>query len=161
MIRGSLLSFLSGAVCCVLFLSLSAAEKREPQPPSPAEERAALAFLEAKGVPRLLDRNVEEMIRQQCAAAPETAAFRTVLERVYREHFGFAALKKDLVRFYLAKFSAAELEELARFYNSPAGRRLVAAELEMVPETARLMLRQSKAMLPKLQKELETAGRGR
>lgn len=154
-------SFLLGAVCCALCLPLSSAERREQQPPSPAEERTALAFLEAKGVARLLDRNVEEMIRQQCAAAPETAAFRAVLERVYREYFGFAALKEDLVRYYLAKFSAAELEELTRFYNSPAGRRLVASELDLVPETARLMIRQSKAMLPKLQKELKAAGSGK
>ena len=87
-------------VCC----ALPAAEEKNAAPPrpSPAEERAALAFLEAKGTPRLLERNVAEMIARQCAAAPEMVPYRSVLERVYREYFGFPALKADLIRYYLA-----------------------------------------------------------
>lgn len=129
--------------------------------PSPAAERAAAAFLEAKGTPRLLERNVEEMIQQQCAAAPEMAPYRSVLERVYREHFGFSALKADLIRYYLSKFTPAELEELTRFYSSPAGRKLIEAEVALIPVTSQLLVRQAKEMLPKLQKEMEAAQRDR
>ena len=142
-------------------VSAAGSEKSAAPAPSPAAERAATAFLEAKGTPRLLERNVAEMIKQQCAAAPEMAPYRSVLERVYREYFGFDALKADLVRYYLSKFSPAELEELTRFYSSPTGRRLVEAEAGLVPVTAELLVRQSKAMLPKLQKEMEAAQRDR
>ena len=156
-----LISFLPLVVFGGVVVAAENAPSPAPPLPTPAEERAALAVLEAKGTARVLERNVEEMINRQCAAAPEMAPYRSVLERVYREYFGFDALKADLIRYYLSKFSPAELDELARFYASPIGRKLVAAEFDLVPVTVELMLRQSKAMLPKLQQELESAQRKR
>ena len=141
-------------------LCAAAAENAAPVP-SPAAERAALAFLEAKGTPRLLECNVEEMIKQQCAAAPEMVPYRSVMERVYREYFGFSALKADLVRYYLSQFSPVELEELTHFYTSPAGRKLVEAEVAQIPVTSQLLVRQAKEMLPKLRQELEAAQKKR
>lgn len=147
-------------LACVCGVFPAAGVEKSP-PSSPAGERAAAAFLEARGTARLLERNVEEMIRQQCTAAPEMMPYRSVLERVYREYFGFSALKKDLIRYYLSKFTPGELEELTRFYASPLGVRLIEAESDLVPVTSQLLVRQAKAMLPKLQREMEAAQQNR
>jgi len=104
---------------------------------------AAAAFLEAKGTPRLLERNCRLVVEKQLAASPELADHRAELEKFYNDIFGFAALKEDLTRMYAAEFSEAELRRLAEFYSTPLGRKLALTEEKLVPEIYGLMERRA------------------
>lgn len=112
--------------------------------PSAEHRAAALAFLEAKGTPRLLERNCRLMLEKQLAAAPGYAEHRAELEKFYLSAFGFEALKDELVKMYAAEYSVDELKRLAGFYSSPLGRKAVSVEEKLVPAFSALLERKAK-----------------
>ena len=129
---------LSVAAALVAVSLLGAAET------SASHRAAALAFLEAKGTPALLERHCRLMLEKQLAAAPEYAEHRDAFAKFYRDTFGFDALKDELVKLYTAEYSEAELRELANFYNSPLGKKSVAVEEKLIPAFAELLERRAK-----------------
>ena len=136
----SLKSF-SLAVALVAVSLLGAAET------SASHRAAALAFLEAKGTPAILERHCKLMLEKQLAVAPEYAAHRDALAKFYRDTFGFEALKDELVKLYAAEYTEAELRGLADFYNSPLGKKSVAVEEKLIPAFAELLERRAKEMV--------------
>ena len=136
----SLKSF-SLAVALVAVSLLGAAET------SASHRAAALAFLEAKGTPAILERHCKLMLEKQLAVAPEYAEHREALAKFYRDTFGFEALKDDLVKLYTSEYSEAELRELTRFYSSELGRKSVAVEEKLIPAFSELLERRAKEML--------------
>ena len=114
---------------------------------SESHRAAALEFLEAKGTPRILERNCRTMLERQLAMSPEYAKHRAELEKFYFDTFGFAALKDDLIAMYVREYSEAELRELAEFYRSELGRKSVAVEERLVPAFAELLERKVREKL--------------
>ena len=118
---------------------LCAAGRISAAEPVESHRAAALAYLEAKGTPRLLERNCRLMLEKQLAAAPEYASHRAELEKFYLGTFGFPALKEDLIKLYTAEYSEAELRELAAFYSTPLGKKTVSVEEKLVPAFAAIL----------------------
>ena len=114
---------------------------------SASHRAAALAFLEAKGTPAILERHCKLMLEKQLAIAPEYEKHREALAKFYRDTFGFEALKDDLVKLYAAEYTEAELRGLADFYNSPLGKKSVAVEEKLIPAFAELLERRAKEMV--------------
>ena len=131
-------AFLPAAcLAVVVFTAVSAGEL------SPGHREAALAYLEAKGTAKLLEKNCRLMLEKQLAAAPECAEHRSELEKFYLETFGFSGMKEDLIRLYAAEYTEAELRELEKFYRTELGKKSVAVEEKLVPAFARLLERRA------------------
>lgn len=128
---------------CVAALSFCCAVISGGAEFSTGHRAAALAYLEAKGTPRLLERTCRLMLEKQLAAAPEYAAHRAELENFYLSTFGFDALKEELIDMYAAEYTEAELRELAAFYASPLGCKSVAVEEKLVPVFSALLERKT------------------
>lgn len=107
--------------------------------PTASHRAAAIGFLEAKGMPRLLERHCRTIVEKQISVEPSLAEHREKLLHFYRGAFGFDALKDDLAAIYAREYTEAELRELIRFYSSPVGKKSVAVEEKLVPEFAALL----------------------
>jgi hypothetical protein len=91
---------------------------------------AALNLLEAMDMRVNLARTVEQVTYAEVEKSPELLPFKAVMLEFMNKYMGFDNLRSDLARIYADAFTRAELEELARFYRTPVGRKV----LEKMPE---------------------------
>lgn len=133
---------LAAALCgLVLLMSPAAAQQIQvqpagpaPKPADPATAAAARRLLIASGATRLVLTSMESMIASQREANPQIPA-------AFWDAF-LAHAKQDttrlmdmLVPIYAAHLTQADLEELIKFYQSPAGQRFIAAQPSIVQES--------------------------
>ncbi len=99
---------------------------------------AAAKLLEAMNMRVNLERTVEQVTMLEVRKNPKLAAYQGVMLDFMRKYMGYDSLKDDLVRLYADTFSRAELEELARFYQTPVGKKTIEKLPELTVQGARL-----------------------
>jgi uncharacterized protein len=131
------------AALCGLVLSMSPLTAQQipvqpagpaPKPADAATSAAARRLLVASGATRLVISSMESMIASQREANPQIPA-------AFWDAF-MAHAKRDttrlmdmLVPIYAAHLTQTDLEELIKFYQSPAGQRFIAAQPRIVQES--------------------------
>ena len=112
---------------------------------------AALNLLEAMDMRVNLARTVEQVTYAEVDKSPELVPFKAVMLEFMNKYMGFDNLKADLARIYADAFTQAELEELARFYRTPVGRKV----LDKMPELTVLGARMGEQKVEEHLGELE------
>jgi len=124
------------AALCGLVVIASTAHG-QAQPSRPAEAAAAASarkLLAASGATRLMLGNLESMIASQRQSSPQIPAafWDAFLAHARRDT---TQLIDMLVPIYASHLTQSELEELVRFYTSPIGQRLTAAQPTIFKES--------------------------
>ena len=112
---------------------------------------AALSLLEAMDMRVNLARTVEQVTYAEVDKSPELVPYKAVMLEFMNKYMGFDNLKADLARIYADAFTQAELEELARFYRTPVGRKV----LDKMPELTVLGARMGEQKVEEHLGELE------
>jgi len=124
---------------------------------SPTHREAVKRFLEVTNVRQTLEQGIELMLKSQATQAPQMGAYTKVMRDFYNEHMSWAVMEPDYTRVYLETFTEPELRELIKFYESPAGRTLVAKTPLVTAKTSELTTQRLQGLMPELMKRLQAA----
>lgn len=92
--------------------------------------QAAMNLLESMDMRVNLARTVEQVTTAEVEKSPELVPYKGVMLEFMNRYMGFDNLKSDLAKLYADAFTKVELEELARFYQTPVGKKT----LQQMPE---------------------------
>jgi hypothetical protein len=125
-------------ICGYVFITSSAPAQQQPQAPVQAVDAATAAaarrLLTASGATKLVISSMEASIAAQRDANPQIpAAFWDAFMAHARRDT--TRLIDMLVPIYASHLSQRDLEELVKFYQSPAGQRFIAAQPGIVQES--------------------------
>jgi hypothetical protein len=103
-------------------------------PVDPATATTIRRLLDLTGAAKLALQSMEQMMPSQRAANPQVPAafWDAFLAHARRD---VPQLVDSLIQVYAAHFTQADLDELVRFYESPLGRRLSAAQPMVTQES--------------------------
>ena len=73
-----------------------------------------------------VNQTVEQLATVLMEAVPEEAGYRDVVDAYVRKYLGWEVLKDEVADLYQQAFTEQELRELTTFYNTAAGRKLLA-----------------------------------
>lgn len=123
------------AVAVVALLALStpaapAAQERQ------ARQAAARELLEVMQMERIVIQGAITMLEAQIRAEPQMENFRDVLETFMRESLAWEIVGPQLVDLYAETYTEAELRDILTFYGTPAGRRLLETQSELMARAA-------------------------
>jgi hypothetical protein len=132
--------------------TVSAASAQEAKPPSDPQAAALVErLLVALNAQNTFDENAKQMAVAQIQAQPEMAMYADVFTEFYEKFLSYRAVREELVRNYVERFSVQELTELVGFYESDVGRK----STNFVPQIATQVLQagaiQAQANTPLLQ----------
>lgn len=157
------------AVCLALVTLARVAGAQTALTPAAAPALAAGDSASVAAVERLLvasdaQRSYEQSLALSVAAQarnnPALAAQAGVLRAFMAKYVSYAAVRPDMIRVYRETFTAAEVEELTRFYASDLGKRLNAKLPLVMARSNELMSARVQAHLPELVEMLKV-GQGR
>ncbi len=123
------------ALCGLVVIASTAHGQAQPSRPADAAAAAsARKLLAASGATRLMLDNLESMIASQRQSSPQIPAafWDAFLAHARRDT---TQLIDMLVPIYASHLTQSELEELVRFYTSPIGQRLTAAQPTIFKES--------------------------
>ena len=123
------------ALCGLVVIASTAHGQAQPSRPADAAAAAsARKLLGASGATRLMLGNLESMIASQRQSSPQIPAafWDAFLAHARRDT---TQLIDMLVPIYASHLTQSELEELVRFYTSPIGQRLTAAQPTIFKES--------------------------
>lgn len=128
-------------------------------------EQAARELLEVMGAADLSRRAIEQTVEHLVRADPGMADYRALLLELLERYAGWQAIESDLVALYGEAFTPAELEDIAAFYRSAAGRKLLERQVDLTVRMSQMtrdrMLRHQREIelaLQLRQRQLEQAG---
>jgi hypothetical protein len=125
--------------------AVALARPAHAQDPSPARVRAAEEVMAASDMERNYARTMDLMIDQQKRANPDVAQYETQMRAFFDRYIGWEQVRPEFVRIYASLYTEDELHQLAAFYRTPLGRRL----METTPElTARSTEVTQRLLLP-------------
>lgn len=134
-----------------LALALLAFNMHAHAAPENGRMKAALNLLDAMDMRVTLARTVEQVTTAEVDKNPDLIPFKGVMLEFMGKHMGYDSLKGDLAKLYADSFTRAELEELARFYQTPLGRKMLLKLPELTVEGSRLGQRKVEEHLPELE----------
>ena len=123
------------ALCGLVVIASTAHGQAQPSRPGDgAAAASARKLLAASGATRLMLGNLESMIASQRQSSPQIPAafWDAFLAHARRDT---TQLIDMLVPIYASHLTQSELEELVRFYTSPIGQRLTAAQPTIFKES--------------------------
>ena len=169
------------AVCCTALALLATPAFAQNTPLDPAVDKATRALLDSMGsrkmikdsfaqmqgaMPQMILDNATAVINGnvRLSAAEKTAAIAEVskkvpeiAERVQRV-FNDPALADEMIEamvpLYARRFTVAEIEQIAAFYRSPVGAKMLASMPQIMNESMQIS---QKMMLPRLNKFMQEA----
>ncbi|HSU14806.1 DUF2059 domain-containing protein [Longimicrobium sp.] len=136
------------ALAAVALLAL--ARPAHAQDPSPARMRAAAEVLEAGQLQRGYERTLDLMIEQQKQTNPAIAQYEQQMRDFFRKYISWAQIEPEFVRLYAETYTEDELRQLAAFYRTPLGRRLMETQPELAARSSEVTQRLLREHLPEL-----------
>jgi hypothetical protein len=117
----------------LLLVSLNTAWAQSSSPVAHDASRAqAKRMLEAMQMGKTMDRVMQNVLQAQLDSNPNMLEFKEDLEFFFKKHLSYEATFSEIVELYAETYSADEMVEITRFYQSPVGQRT----LELMPELA-------------------------
>jgi hypothetical protein len=105
---------------------------------TPSHMQAAERMIQASGLEENTRKMFDQIIIVQSRQLPENkrAAFKDVMNRFINEYVSGEKLKKAFMPIYASEFSEDELNKIADFLSSPAGKTLTAKQPELFQKGA-------------------------
>jgi hypothetical protein len=134
-----------------LALLLAAAVPAAAQPEPPAGEVAAARdLLEASRTRENFIKAMELGMEQGGMGEQLTPQVRQVLRDFMEEHFRYEDLEPAFIRVYADAFTEQELRDLAAFYRTPLGQRVVETLPEITAASQRIAMERMQEVMPQL-----------
>jgi hypothetical protein len=119
----------------------------------PKTEQAAYKLFEAlklkEGIRNALNLSLEAQFRR----APAMRPYKDIYQKFFEKYTKWDDMKKDLAKAYASKFSAKEMEELAKFYSSDLGKK----SLAILPSLSAFAMKLAQIRIASHAKELKAA----
>ncbi len=90
-----------------------------------ARTKAAEALLKSMKVDKVLQQSIDQMLDMQAKQNPAMAKMRPAMTKFFAKYMSWDALKPDMVALYAEEFTAGELDEMTKFYQTPTGQKMV------------------------------------
>jgi hypothetical protein len=117
----------------------------------PKAEQAAYKLFEAlklkEGIRNALNTSLEAQFRRSPAMIP----YKDIYQKFFAKYTKWEDMKKDLAKAYASKFSAKEMEELAKFYSSELGKK----SLAILPSLSAFAMKLAQIRIASHSKELK------
>jgi hypothetical protein len=120
-----------------------------------AHRRAAERILEVTDAERLNTLMIEQMQQMQLSHMPQLAPYADIMKEFFAEHMSWEKVRPETMRLYMEIFTTAELEELAAFYKSPLGKKLLTKSPEIVTRSMALAQNRLQAAMPLLLQRIQ------
>jgi hypothetical protein len=122
---------------------------------TPESLAAATRLLESMDMQATLDKSIELALDMQIKAQPALEPYRGVMEEFFHKYMSYEALKPQLAQQYAEVFTAAELDELTKFYASPTGRKALELVPSLMQKGGEIGQAQVEAHMPELLKMIQ------
>ena len=118
----------------ILFILLvGLAGTARAQEASESERQAATELLEMMDTKGTFEASMDAMIEMQTQQAPDVAErLEPIMRAFFEEHLAWEEIEPDYVALYTDLYTEEELREIAQFYQTDVGRKMV----EVMPEMA-------------------------
>ena len=124
----------------------------------PARVRAAEDLIAAMDIEHTYPRTLDTMIEQQKRANPMVGQYEQVMRDFFARYIGWQQVRSDFVRIYAETYTENELRQLAAFYRTPLGRRLMETMPALSARSAELTQRRIMDHMPELMQQMMSKG---
>jgi uncharacterized protein len=100
--------------------------------------KAAEKLLNSLGMQKTLDAAVAQKVDNQIKQKLELSPYKDAMTRFYAKYMSYDNLKPDLIKMYTQTFSKQEMDEIAAFYDTPTGKKVVAKMPEIINKGVKL-----------------------
>jgi hypothetical protein len=115
-----------------------------------ASKAQAAVLLQSMGMEKALNASIEQMMDLQLKQNPTLQPFRGVMAEFFRKHMSFEALKEPLAEIYGNAFTAEELADITRFYQTPTGKKSIQLMPQLMSQGADIGVAQVQRNMPEL-----------
>jgi hypothetical protein len=137
----------------LLYCAVPAAAQPEP---SPGEVAAARDLLEASRTRENFIKAME-LGMEQGGMGELTPRVRQVLRDFMEEHFRYEDMEPEFIRVYADTFTEQELRDLAAFYRTPLGQRVVETLPDITAASQRIAMERMQGVMPQLMQAIMEA----
>jgi hypothetical protein len=134
-------------LACVLAAAPVLAQQEEP---SPARMTAAREMMAASKVRETFDATLARMLSAQVQANPEMQQYEQVMRDFFAKYMKWDDMEPEFARVYAQTYTEQELRDLATFYRTPLGQRLVATTPDLAVRSAGISERRVQRHMPEL-----------
>jgi hypothetical protein len=127
---------------------------------TPTHRVAVQRLIVVSRVRELSEQSTETMMATQLQQMPQLGPVAGVLREFYHEQLSWTVLEPEFMRLYLEVFSEAEVHDLIRFYESPAGQTLLTKTPVLMAKSQEVSSRRLQAAMPQLMQRLQAALEG-
>ena len=120
-----------------------------------ASKAQAVVLLQTMGMEKAMNASIEQMMDVQLQQNPSLRPFRGVLAEFLRKHMSFDALKDQFAEIYGNAFTVNELEDIARFYQTPTGQKSIQVMPQLMSQGAEIGMTQVRRHMPELQQMIQ------
>ncbi len=134
-------------LACVLASAPVLAQQQEI---SPARMTAARELMAASKVRETFDATLARMMAAQIEANPEMHQYEQVMRDFFGKYMKWDDMEPEFARVYAETYTEEEMRDLATFYRTPLGQRLVATTPELSVRGAGISERRVQRHMPEL-----------
>ena len=89
------------------------------------------------GMEKSLDSAIEQRVDAQLKQKMELSPYKDVMTKFYGKYMSYNSLKPELTKMVSQTFSKKEMEDIAAFYDTPTGKKMIAKMPEIVSKAAK------------------------
>lgn len=146
-------------VACVAALGLARPARAQDEP-TPARTAAAERLITSIDMEHMYARTMEATIQAQLRQNPQMAQFEAIMRSFFAKYLSWPQMRADFVRVYALTYTEDEMRQLAAFYQTPLGRRLLETLPELSQRSAEITQRRVMEHMPELMQQMMEAAQG-
>jgi uncharacterized protein len=123
-------------------------------PLSASQRKAAEDLLAATNSEKNLTLSIDRMLAVQMEQNPGMKAVEPEMRAYITKYMSWSAMKEDMVQLYAREFTEKELKELAKFYQTPIGRKTIEKMPQLMGASMEIGQRRMQEHLPELQQAI-------
>ncbi len=104
---------------------VATAEPTESTDPNDSHAQAAIDLFDVMHMQETMSRAIDKMLDVQARANPALAPYRDTMRTFLLKYMGWDSLEPEMVEVYRAEFTETELVEIADFYGTPLGQKVI------------------------------------
>lgn len=120
-----------------------------------ASKEQATLLLQTMDMDKAMNASIEQMMDIQIKQSPTLLPFRGVMAEFFRKHMSFEVLKEALAEVYGNAFTAKELEDITRFYETPTGKKSIQLMPRLMSQGAEIGMAQVRLHMPELKQMIQ------
>ncbi len=117
--------------------------------------QAAESLLTLMGMEKQFSQLVDQMLQVQVQQNPAIAPYEKEMRDFLNKYMSWPSLKEDMIKVYVEQFTEAELKQLADFYRTPIGQKMVRIMPTLVAKGAEIGQKRVQEHLPELQAAIQ------